>query len=313
MSIPILEVPGLKRSNGYPFRVNNLLGESSKARMLAVEMGYLSTVMFLSPHMMANEIAATLEGQLILKAVEQKFYLPGALMPRVSRHNSCPKADHCSETCLAVYAGHLRFRDCQLYEFAKTCMFLADRVWFTRRVVDEVRHLSFGFPGHPKYDQGLAVRLNGGSDILWEKYLCDMGKNIFELTDRPYVHYYDYTKIPHRMLKYLARFRDGDFPYNYHLTFSRGSDNWADCINVLEYGGNVSVVSRERPEFGVGQYTLPSGRKVDLIDGDEHDFRFLDTQTNPEGGAIVVLKPKGKEAKADTSGFVVDSLRDVAE
>jgi hypothetical protein len=38
-----------------------------------------------------------------------------------------------------------------------------------------------------------------------------------------------------------------------------------------------------------------------VIDGDKHDLRHLDAK----GGYIVGLTPKGRKAKADTSGFVV--------
>jgi len=57
-------------------------------------------------------------------------------------------------------------------------------------------------------------------------------------------------------------------------------------------GGNVAIVFRkELPE-------TYKGYKV--VNGDEHDLRFLDPQN-----VIVGLKAKGK-AKIDFSGFVLD-------
>jgi len=314
MSVPILHVPGLERSNGQSFNLVNLFGESTKTKKMSEELGFKSMVQFLSPHRMVGEIAATEEGQLILDAVERKFHVYGLLGGLVRKHNSCPKADKCTESCLAVYAGHLRFRDCQLYEFAKTLMFLADSVWYTKRLLEEVLHLAFS------QALRLAVRLNGGSDIRWEKYLVDSGKNMFELSDTEWVQYYDYTKVPSRMFEYL----DGHmgFPKNYHLTFSRGSDNWDTCLDVLDKGGNVAVVTRNTPRCGHDWFDHPEGGRCEIIDGDQHDFRFLDNSgvfpSAPMGSAsdmkrgnIVVLTPKGTEAKEDTSGFVLDTLHDL--
>ena len=52
------------------------------------------------------------------------------------------------------------------------------------------------------------------------------------------VQFYDYTKITKRALAFAT----GDTPENYHLTFSKTENNDADCIKVLEAGGNVAVV-----------------------------------------------------------------------
>jgi hypothetical protein len=76
---------------------------------------------------------------------------------------------------------------------------------------------------------------------------------------------------------------------------------------VLDKGGNVAVVTRNTPRCGHDWFDHPNGKKCELVNGDEHDFRFLDKR----GGHIVVLTPKGKEAKADTSGFVLDTLHDL--
>ena len=129
-----------------------------------------------------------------------------------------------------------------------------------------------------------AFRLNGTSDISWEKYPATrMGtvyNNIFEAF--PEVQFYDYTKIRGRKVSHLT---------NYHLTFSRAESNEMDARIASSDGMNVAVVFKK---------DLPAsyfGKKV--INGDETDLRFLD-----ERGVIVGLKAKGK-AKKDSSGFVV--------
>lgn len=61
----------------------------------------------------------------------------------------------------------------------------------------------------------LAIRLNGTSDIAWERFIVRDGKTLFELY--PEVQYYDYTKNHLRFDKIL--------PKNYSLTFSRSETN----------------------------------------------------------------------------------------
>ena len=92
----------------------------------------------------------------------------------------------------------------------------------------------------------------------------------------------------------MASYLSGRFPSNYSLTFSRSENNEAKCLDVLAKGGNVAVVFRTKE--------LPStwqGYKV--VNGDKNDLRFLDPK-----GVVIGLYAKGKKARNDTSGFVVD-------
>lgn len=122
------------------------------------------------------------------------------------------------------------------------------------------------------------IRLNGTSDILWERYpefhaLC---------TRYATVQFYDYTKCPiqHR----LGR------PGNYHLTFSWSGKNDADCREALKLGTNVATpyLATLPVSDKFGAY----GKKVPVINGDESDLRFLDPV-----GVIVGLKNKPVSAK----------------
>ena len=119
------------------------------------------------------------------------------------------------------------------------------------------------------------VRLNGTSDIAWER------KAPWLFDTFPDLQYYDYTKVPGRDL----------LPANYHLTFSRSEDNWNDCERALQGGRNVAAV------FAGGVPDIFRGFRV--FDGDATDLRFLDPV-----GIVVGLKAKGK-AKRDATGFVV--------
>ena len=81
------------------------------------------------------------------------------------------------------------------------------------------------------------------------------------------------------------------------LTFSRSERNETDCLRVLNAGGNVAVVFR-RPPFPRLFWGYP------VIDGDANDLRFLDRSP-----CIVGLKAKGKGARVDRTGFVIDTGR----
>lgn len=122
-------------------------------------------------------------------------------------------------------------------------------------------------------------RLNGTSDIAWEKYEVANGKNIFQMF--PDVQFYDYTKVNNRKVSHIN---------NYHLTFSKADGNDMDVRIALQAGMNVAAVFREVPDTYLGRT---------VINGDETDLRFLDSK-----GVIVGLKAKGR-AKKDTTGFVI--------
>jgi len=125
--------------------------------------------------------------------------------------------------------------------------------------------------------QGLipVFRLNGTSDLSWEKYTVgttDM--NLFQLF--PTVQFYDYTKVLGRKV--------AQYP-NYHLTFSKADGNDSDVAEALMQGMSVVAVYDQIPEG------VPSA--------DETDLRFLDPK-----GVMLGLKAKGR-AKKDYSGFVI--------
>jgi hypothetical protein len=123
-------------------------------------------------------------------------------------------------------------------------------------------------------------RLNGTSDLSWEKYPTRYGAdNIFDQFST--LQFYDYTKVLGRKVK--------DIP-NYHLTFSAADGNDADVERAIEQGMNVAAVFDSIPE----EY---KGRPV--FNADDTDLRFLDPK-----GVVLGLKAKGR-AKKDTSGFVI--------
>jgi hypothetical protein len=136
------------------------------------------------------------------------------------------------------------------------------------------------------------VRLNGTSDLRWERFPIGPHANIFAMF--PDVTFYDYTKHPPRK-------RDvADIP-NYSLTFSLAESNDVHAAQALEAGTNVAVVFDTRKSADLPEWYAIDGVIARVIDGDATDLRFLDPRESR--GVIVGLRAKGR-AKKDTTGFV---------
>jgi hypothetical protein len=162
----------------------------------------------------------------------------------------------------------------------KTRLFFENRAEFMSLLLKDI---TLAIKQSKKLGLTPVFRLNGTSDLSWEKYEIVEGRNIFQMF--PDVQFYDYTKILGRKIKMIA---------NYSLTFSAADGNDADVYAAIQQGYNIATV------FGIKK-TLPMpetylGRPV--FNGDESDLRFLDPK-----GVVVGLYAKGK-AKKDTTGFV---------
>mgnify|MGYP003116813424 FL=1 len=203
--------------------------------------------------------------------------------------NLCPNAsDGCKSLCLGMYSGQAAMvsdlengtNAVRESRIAKSQFFMNERQAFMAEMTNHVRAM---IRKADRENKDLAVRPNGSTDIAFERIPTDNGQ---PLPIRfPEIQFVDYTKSVRRVL-------DANRPANYHLTFSLSETNKAEAEQVLAAGFNVAVV------FGDGQPATFMGHRV--IDGTKHDLRHLDPQP-----VIVGLDPKGKKAKADTSGFVV--------
>ena len=196
----------------------------------------------------------------------------------LSGHQVCPwSSEGCRQACLNT-AGRGRFSNVQDARIRKTKMFFEQRDEFIRLLVNDIQAFV-----RKCEREGLepVIRLNGTSDILWERIPIGTHKSIFQMF--PYIQFYDYTKAPPSKRRAEP---------NYSLVYSRASDmQKADLIGALWDGGKVAVVfSGELPAYYWG---------YPVVDGDKHDLRFLDPS-----GSIIGLSAKGL-AKKDTSGFVV--------
>ena len=213
--------------------------------------------------------------------------------------NLCSHASKgCAKACL-FGSGAARFEDVQNGKRNKTEWYLDNRAEFLLQLDKEISKAELvhgAIQGDEQFKKNgvdvlryknFAVRLNGTSDIPFEKFKIRDGKNIFDL--HPNVQFYDYTKNHLRMEKQL--------PSNYHLTFSMSEDNKAKCFELLGKGKNVAMV------FGVKKANnIPTeyqGYKV--INGDETDLRFLDEDNVIVGLKYKLLTGKGSKGKNDYS------------
>ena len=156
----------------------------------------------------------------------------------------------------------------------KTKYFFEARDYFMNDLVADIK---LGIKQAKKLGLTPVFRLNGTSDLAWEKYTVNE-HTLFELFQD--VQFYDYTKVLGRKVSHLK---------NYHLTFSAADGNDADVQKALAQGMNVAAVFDRLPELYMGR---------PVINADDTDLRFLDPK-----GTIAGLKAKGR-AKKDTSGFV---------
>jgi hypothetical protein len=196
----------------------------------------------------------------------------------LSGREVCPKRTKgCTAACLNTAGRGGMFRRgettnvIQKARIRKTQYFFENRDQFMKDLYHDIRK-AIAFAER----KGLkpVFRLNGTSDLSWEKYTVgttDM--NLFQLFST--VQFYDYTKVLGRKIKHIP---------NYHLTFSAADGNDADVAEALLQGMSVATVFDRIPE---GVYSA-----------DEDDLRFLDPK-----GIVLGLKAKGR-AKKDTSGFV---------
>jgi hypothetical protein len=229
----------------------------------------------------------------ILKGMKQGYmtYILHLAPANLSGYEVCAKRTKgCTAVCLNTSGRGGMFKKgettnvIQQARIRKTKMFFENRVQF---MIDLVKDIELAIKQSAKKNLTPVFRLNGTSDLAWEKYeVVRNGKsfrNIFDAFNE--VVFYDYTKIPGRKVKDIT---------NYSLTFSEAENNALDTLNAIRAGMNVATV------FGIKKNSpMPKmWNGMPVFNGDDSDLRFLDPK-----GVVVGLYAKGK-AKKDTSGFV---------
>jgi len=207
--------------------------------------------------------------------------------------NLCPfSSAGCRALCLGTESGQAAMRkegednSVTLSRKAKARFYIRERQAFLAELLHHIARLCVRARREGKRP---CVRLNGATDIAWERATVAGIGIMARFAD---VQFVDYTKSPARMLAFCR----GELPVNYHLTFSRSEDNEDECKHILRAGGNVAVVfAGRKPKRYLGAV---------VVDGDTHDLRHLDRKGRG-CGRVIALSPKGHKAKRDASGFVV--------
>lgn len=184
----------------------------------------------------------------------------------------------CAAACFADY-DRLAWPHNKRVAVARTRLLIQNREMFVAMLTNDLLREA---ARAERLGVRLVCRLNVVSDVPFEQEFPAL------FTRFPNVQFMDYTKDVRRLL-------DRSRPSHYHLTFSRSERNESDCLRVLGAGNSVAVVFRTRP-FPRYFWGFP------VIDGDATDLRFLD-----RGPCIVGLRAKGKGARNDGTGFVLDT------
>lgn len=245
---------------GYRTRRGDLLGVHNAKTILGESLGVLTAIMYLAPH-------------------------------ELSGWNVCPMASaDCVRDCLFTSGrgAMQRTKDARL---ARTRRFFEARGAFMHQLSTEISILEAVAERHK---MRLAVRLNGTSDILWERtpapVAIQRAKN--NLMDQfPRVQFYDYTK--HTPAKRRA------LPSNYSLTFSAQSETIASAMHALEAGWNVAAVV-------TGETHAKLIERPGFHDASAHDVRFLDPAPS-----VGLLLPKGSLRKhtPQSSGMIISEAQ----
>lgn len=199
--------------------------------------------------------------------------------------NICPMATlGCASACL-FGSGHGSMSNVQKGRKNKTEFFLADREKFLDALFVEISTIELK---HRLEGTNFVIRLNGTSDIAWEKFkLKRTGKNIFDSFET--VQFYDYTKVYTRFNKVI--------PNNYRLIFSRSENNEDKAMELIKRGINIAVVFSKLPETYKG---------YEVINGDLNDLRHTDPYGVVIGLKYKLLTGKGvNNAEVFNSGFGV--------
>ena len=191
--------------------------------------------------------------------------------------NLCPLASKgCSMACLNDVARG-KFSNVRQARINKSNYYLADRQMFIEQLAHEIDSIA--------KRKAFAMRLNVYSDQDFVAQLQHVGMDLLEDPRYKDIVLYDYTAIPGKVKKYLGT--------KYYHALSRKEDNEKNVEKVLAMGGTAAVVFR---------HELPDTYKgYRVVDGDVSDL-VMTRETN----VVLGLRAKGKEAKNDTTGFIVN-------
>ena len=197
--------------------------------------------------------------------------------------NTCPYAGTCKLTCLRA-TGNIQMKSSARARYLKTWFFFTQPLAFMRMIITEIMSNA---ASANRQRRGYYLRLNGMSDIEWERfiYMDELVKRTPGLRG-----FYDYTKHPKKnRIDMAARIPGGvPFPQKYRLIFSwdekkatpKRASEW------LNHGGSLSVVYPYSMKEQIKKLRSKYRKFVKI--GDEDDNRFKD-----KPNSIIFLKNKG--------------------
>lgn len=211
---------------------------------------------------------------------EQAGYMTGIIY-MLPDTRTCPFANKagCLQSCLVTAGLAGIYKSINETRQARKELFYNNRKAFFQQLEQEIDAF---IKKANKAGMTPIIRLNGTSDIAYERYIVRDNKNIFQLF--PTIQFYDYTKNIKRINLGIP---------NYDVTFSySGTDEYKPYVTeALNKQARMAIVFR-------GELPKTYMNKI-VIDGDKNDLRFLEPKN-----VIIGLKAKGK-AKTDDSKFIV--------
>jgi hypothetical protein len=181
----------------------------------------------------------------------------------------CVNFKNCKEGCL-MWSGHGGNYNCTRGRVLKTLALLLYPSDFRARIQSDAKAAK---AKAKKQGKKLVLRLNGTTDLNPKAFGLSEDQNIIR---------YEYTKC----LAYALNQSNSHIHYTYSFY-----GNESEAVQALKAGINVTVVLRKGQD-------LPSWAKgYNVINGDDHDLRFLD-----QSGSIVALTEK-------TGGFSQSNRR----
>lgn len=239
--------------------------------------------------------------------------------------NTCKYAGTCIDFCF--YNAPTNYNN---YRKNNTQWFYEDKENFMNILVFDILKLLI----HAKNNSlEPAVRLNGLSDIPWEKdeYKFELDNDIKKILKSyvdeysivipsdsekinifsifPELNFYDYTK-------YLPSQRDISEIKNYHLTYSYDF-NISKSLKEILLSNNVTMICSDKNKFfslnEKSRILEINNNKYCLLDGDEYDFRPLDDELFPELRKIILLEynNSSKSYNIDNSKYILKEFEDL--
>jgi len=273
-----------------------LFSSSSKTeKTLNAELGFHIGIQYMIP----AKIDQDLKNLAKVWVMENPHMIHLLDLLEMDNSNVCPFSGKCQVPCLQT-SGRLVFTKSQIAMLKRRLLFAYSMKYNPAIYFDLLcEYIEKELRKAQKLGLQLAVRLNGTSDIRYERLNMRTGKQDAPISGSsiirkfPNVQFYDYTKFPNFL-------RISWMPWeNYHLTYSYNEKTTPHEIESnFKAKRNIAVVFRnELPNL-----IMFNGNLIEVINGDVHDLRLpsIDGQSK-----FIGLTAKGK-AKTDYSGFVND-------